>query len=149
MAKPVRVEYQTLVVIWFALLFSQLLFLVLIYFTKPELFDLSTAGPFLSDQPLIIIAFAAAGAAFFALSQILSGQHMRRAVQDQDQTCVQTGLVLGCALSEVTTLLGVVLAFAFDYRYFFLWIGLGALGVLLNFPRKSSLDAASYKIQNQ
>ena len=144
----VKVRYETLVVIWFALLFSQLMFLGIIYLVKPELFDLSSAGPVLSDQPLIIIAFAAAAIAFFGLSQVLSGQHLRRAVQDQDQTCVQTSLVLGCALSEVSTLLGVILAFVFEYHYFFLWIALGALGILLNFPRKSALAAASYKIQS-
>ncbi len=144
----VKVKYETLVVIWFALLFSQLMFLGIIYLLKPELFDLSSAGPLLSDQPLIIIAFAVGAIAFFALSQVLSGQHLRRAVQDQDQTCVQTGLVLGCALSEVSSLLGVILALVFEYHYFFLWIGLGALGILLNFPRKSALAAASYKIQS-
>ena len=144
----VKVRYETLVVIWFALLFSQLMFLGIIYVVKPELYDFTSAGPLLSDQPLIIIAFAAAAIAFFALSQVLSGQHLRRAVEDQDQTCVQTGLVLGCALSEVSSLLGVILAFVFEYHYFYLWIALGALGILLNFPRKSALDAASYKMQS-
>ena len=36
--KPIQVEYKTLVVLWFALLSSQILFLVLVYFLKPELF---------------------------------------------------------------------------------------------------------------
>lgn len=57
----------------------------------------------------------------------------------------QTGLVLACALSEVCSLLGVVLAFVFDYQYFFLWIGLGVIGILFHFPRKDALHAASYK----
>jgi hypothetical protein len=149
MAKHVRVEYRTLVVIWFALLFSQIAFLAVAYVLKPQLLDLSLAGPVLGDQPLIVLAFAVAAAAFFILGQVLSRQHMRRAVQDQDQACVQTGLVLGCALSEAASILGIILALVWEYHYFFLWVALGALGVLLNFPRKSDLAAASYKNQIQ
>jgi hypothetical protein len=67
---------------------------------------------------------------------------MRRAIRDKDAGCVQTGLVLGCALSEVPSILGLILAFAFDHPYFYLWIIVGTLGVLLHFPRKQNLDAA-------
>ena len=143
--EPIRVEYQTLVVIWFALLTSQVLFLVMVYFVKPELFVIDTSKPLLAGQPLITLVFAALAVIFFVLSLVLSRQHMRRAVHDQDAGCVQTGLVLGCALAEVPSLLGLFLAFAFDHPYFYLWIGIGMLGVLLHFPRKGNLDAASYK----
>jgi hypothetical protein len=57
---------------------------------------------------------------------------------------MQTGLMLGCALSEIPSILGLILALAFDYPYYYLWIALGAFGVLLNFPRKGNLDAANY-----
>lgn len=143
---PIQVEYKTLVVIWFALLTSQVLFLLLVYFVKPELFVLDASRSLLADQPLITLVFAALALVFVILSFVLSRQHMRRAIQDQDAGCVQTGLVLGCALSEVPSLLGLVLAFAFDHPYFYLWIALGAFGILLHFPRKGNLDAATYKI---
>ena len=35
--KPIAVEYQTLVVIWFALLLSQIVFLAFVYFIRPDL----------------------------------------------------------------------------------------------------------------
>ncbi len=143
--KPIQVEYQTLVVIWFALLASQLLFLVLVFFGKPELFAFDSSKPFLAGQSVITLVFAALALVFFILSFVMSRQHMRRAIQDQDAGCVQTGLVLGCALSEVPSILGLVLAFFFDHPYFYLWIAVGALGVLLHFPRKGHLDAAVYK----
>ena len=101
----------------------------------------------LSAAVLITLVFAALALVFVLLSFVLSRQHMRRAIQDQDAGCVQTGLVLGCALSEVPSLLGLVLAFVFDHAYFYLWIALGALGILLHFPRKGNLDAATYKIK--
>jgi len=69
---------------------------------------------------------------------------MRRAIRDHDAGCIQTGLVIGCALSEITSILGVILALLFDYPYFYLWIALGAFGILLDFPRKSNLDAATF-----
>ena len=154
--KPIAVRYQTLVVIWLALLMSQIVLLAFIYFTRPDLIgaqpasdDLSVGAAsitdFLGPKPLIILAFAASAFVFFFLSQVLSRQHVRRAIRDRDATCVQTGLVLGCALSEVSSLLGLILALAFDYPYFYLWIVLGAFGILLNFPRKASLDRAAYR----
>src|SRR5215212_2398058 len=139
--KPIRVEYQTLVIIWFSLLLSQVLFLVAVYFLKPELFLFDTSRSFLGDNRYVTIAFAALAFVFFILSFVLGRQHMRRAIQDKDAGCVQTGLVLGCALSEVASIFGLLLAFLFDHPYFYLWIALGTLGILLHFPRKGNLDA--------
>jgi hypothetical protein len=146
--EPVKIEYQTLVVIWFALLMSQVLFFVLIWFVKPELVSTRylTAGSFrevLGTQPLITLVFAGSALIFFVLSQAIARQHMRRAVRDHDAGCIQTGLVIGCALSEISSILGVILALLFNYPYFYLWIALGALGILMNFPRRSNLVAAT------
>lgn len=146
-APPVKIEYQALVVIWTALLMSQILFFVLIWFVKPELvsprnFSADTLGQVLGSQPLIILVFAASALVFFVLSQVIARQHARRAIRDRDAGCLQTGLVIGCALAEIPSILGVILALMFDYPYFYLWIALGAFGIILNFPRKGSLDAA-------
>jgi len=143
--KPIRVEYQTLVIIWFLLLISQVLFLVAVYLLRPALFPFDTSRSFLGDNPYVTIAFAALAFIFFILSFVLGRQHMRRAVQDQDAGCVQTGLVLGCALSEVASIFGMILAILFEHPYFYLWIVLGTLGILLHFPRKGNLDAAMFK----
>jgi hypothetical protein len=140
-----KVEYKSLVIIWLALLISQVLFFGLILFAKPGILTADAPDNPLGNKPLIALAFAVAAVAFFILSIVLSRQHMRRAVVDHDQGCVQTGLVLGCALSEVSSVLGIVLAFVWNYHYFFLWILLGTLGILINFPRKSFLDAAAPK----
>ena len=144
--KPITVEYNTLVILWFAMLSSQLIFLALVYFIKPELFSFDESRSVFTDMPLVTVAFAAIAIAFFILSFVLSRQHMRRAVQQGDTGCVQTGLVLGCALSEVSSILGLILAFLLDHPYFYLWIALGTLGILMHFPRKGNLDAARYKL---
>lgn len=134
-----KVKYETLVIVWGALLVSQLVFLLIVYSAKPELFVFDFSQPLLGKHAIITVLFAAAAIAVFVLSFVLRNQHMRRAVIDQDAGCVQTGLLLGCALSEISALLGIVLAFVFDYEYFFLWIALGLIGVLCHFPRRQNL----------
>lgn len=146
--EPVKIEYQTLVVIWFALLMSQVLFFVLIWFAKPDLvsiryFSADSFREVLGTQPLITLVFAGSALIFFVLSQAIARQHMRRAIRDRDAGCIQTGLVIGCALSEISSILGVILALLFNYPYFYLWIALGALGIVMNFPRRSNLNAAT------
>jgi uncharacterized membrane protein (DUF485 family) len=139
---PITVEYQTLVVIWLGLLASQVVFFFVVWFAKPELFSAPAKDSPLGTTPVVTVVFAAISILFFVLSFVLSRQHMRRAAQDRDAGCVQTGLVLGCALSEIPSLLGLVLAFVFDHPYFYLWLAFGALGIFLHFPRKGNLDAA-------
>lgn len=145
MTKGIEVKYQTLVVIWAALLMSQALFLILVYVVRPELLSIDRAEPPFGDQPLIIAVFALAALVLLGLSFIFRRQYIARSVIDRDASCVQTGLVLGCALCEGVSLLGVVLAFAFEYQYFFLWVAAGLFGILLHFPRKGNLDAVSFK----
>jgi hypothetical protein len=137
--KPIKVEYKTLVVLWGALLFSQVLFLGIVYIIKPELLSSQFSQPLLGKHPIVIILFAAAAITVFVLSFVLRNQHMRRAIVDQDAGCVQTGLLLGCALSEIGGVLGMVLAFVFDYQYFFVWIALAFIGILFHFPRRRNL----------
>ena len=143
--KPIQVEYKTLVVLWGAMVSSQVLFLALVYIVKPYLFTSDFSQPLLGKHPIVIVLFAAAAIAVFSLSFILRNQHMRRAVVDQDAGCVQTGLLLGCALSEISSVLGLVLAFVFDYQYFFLWIALGIIGSLCHFPRRQNLLDAGHE----
>src|SRR5215218_1102792 len=141
----VKVKYATLVIIWGALLVSQLMFLLVIYLIKPELFTFDFSQPYFGKHPIVTVLFAAAAVSVFVLSFVLRNQHIRRAVIDQDAGCVQTALVLGCGLSEISSVLGVVLAFVFDYHYFYFWIALGVIGILCHFPRRGHLHAAGDK----
>ena len=142
-AKPIKVEYQTLVAIWLALLISQLVFFEVVSYVKPDIFTAEARGSILQTSPLVTVVFAAIAILFFVLSFVLKRQYMRRAIQDRDASCVQTGLLLGCLLSEVSSILGLVLAFVFNHPYFYFWLALAALGIVLHFPRKGNLDAAS------
>ncbi|MGI8555986.1 MAG: hypothetical protein ACR2LT_06480 [Pyrinomonadaceae bacterium] len=138
--------YRMLIIIWAALLVSQVLFLVVLYFSKPEIFRFDFTKPLLGgDETTIILVLAFIGISSFLMSFILRSKFIRQAIDKQNPLLVQTALVVGCALCEAVTLLGFVLAFAFGYQYFFLWFALGILGIILHFPKRDNLIAASYK----
>lgn len=137
--------YKTLVIIWFALLMSQIMFLAVIFMTKPEIFKLDFTKPPLGENAVVVIAFAVLALANFGLSFVMKKRSYEQAIAEQKIQFVQTGLIIACALCEAISLLGMVLAFAFSYQFFFLWFALGIFGILLHFPRRDSVIAASYK----
>jgi len=137
--------YQTLLVMWAALLISQFLFLFLIFMVKRELYNFDFSKPLGGKEPMVTVALALVAVSFFAASFIFRKKYVRQAIEQQKAELVQTGLITGIAFSEVSTLLGVFSAFSFDYTYFFLFIGLGIVGILLHFPKPDDLMAASFK----
>jgi len=141
----VEQQYRTLTIIWLALLGSQIMLLVVIFFAKPEVFRFDLSKPPLGENPLITIMFAFLAISNLGLSFILSGKYLNQAIGEQKIALVQTAMIIGCALCEAISLFGVVMAFAFSYQYFFLWFGLGIFGIILHFPKRGNLIAASYK----
>jgi len=137
--------YQTILFVWFALLISQLMFLFIVFFIKPELFVFDLTKPLLGDNAAVVLAFAALSAASVVASIILRNKFLRQSVAEQNLAHVQTAMIFGCALAEVASLLGLMLAFAFDYQYFFLFSVVGIVATLLHFPRRSSVHAAAFR----
>lgn len=137
--------YGTLLTIWAALLMSQFMFLVLVFFTKPELFKFDITKPLLGDNAVIVIALAAISLADLVISIVLRKKFVERSVTEQNIGLVQTGMIVGCALAEAISLFGLLLAFVFNYQYFFLFSILGIIGILLHFPKRNDVHSASYK----
>ncbi|MBP7474001.1 MAG: hypothetical protein KBF83_03360 [Pyrinomonadaceae bacterium] len=137
--------HVTLLTVWGALLMSQFLFLVIVFFAKPELFKFDFTKPLLGENAIIVIALAAVSLADLVISIVIRKKFVERAVTEQNIGLVQTGMIIGCALAEATSLLGLLLAFVFDYQYFFLFSILGIIGILLHFPKRGDIHAASYK----
>jgi hypothetical protein len=79
------------------------------------------------------------------MSFVFKSKLLKEAVDKQSTAQVQTALIIALAFCEATALFGFVLAFAFNYQYFFLWFALGILGFLLHFPKRDQLVAASYR----
>jgi F0F1-type ATP synthase membrane subunit c/vacuolar-type H+-ATPase subunit K len=138
-------QYQTLVVLWAALLMAQLLFLVVLFFTKKELFEFRFDQPIEAQSGAMILGFAVVAITCVGFSFAFKKRFLERAIAEQKTEQVQSGLIIAIALCEAASLIGLCLAFAFDYQYFFAWFILGIAGTLLHFPRQSDLLAAGYK----
>lgn len=138
-------QYRTLTIVWFALLVSQLLLLVVIYFAKPEVFRFDFSKSLLGENALMTGMFALLAISNLVMSFVLSRKYLNQAIAERKPALVQTATIIGCALCEAISLFGVVMAFAFSYQYFFLWFALGILGTILHFPKRDNLIAASYK----
>ncbi|MCY7377001.1 MAG: hypothetical protein LH472_13665 [Pyrinomonadaceae bacterium] len=141
----IETQYRTMSVLWFALLFSQIMLLVVLFFAKPEIFRFDFSKSLLGENAAVILALAFVGISTFLLSFVWRKRFLAQAVSEQKPALVQTALIIGGALCEAISLFGLVLAFAFSYQYFFLWFALGILGTILHFPKRDNLIAASYK----
>ena len=141
----VEQSYRTLIIIWFSLLNSQLLLLVVLHFTRPEIFRFDFSKPLLGENPTMVIVLAVSAVLTFLLSFVLRKKFINQAINEQKTEFVQTAVVIGCALCEAISLFGFVLVFTLNYQYFFLWFALGILGIILHFPRRDNLIDASYK----
>lgn len=137
--------HKTLIVIWGAMIFSQLILLAVVFITKPELLNFSFSKPLLGENAIAVMALAAAGFMSVVLSFVIAPHFKNQAISQQKPELIQTALVIGCAMCEACSILGIILAFAFNYQYFFLLIALGILAVIFHFPKKSDLEAASFK----
>ncbi|MGD9588388.1 MAG: hypothetical protein AB7Q37_05110 [Pyrinomonadaceae bacterium] len=134
-------RYRNLLVIWASILFTQIVFVAIVFLTRPGLFSFEFTQPLLGDgardsglTSAMVVGFAAAAVTAVLFSFAFKRRLNERAVETKDPSLVQTGLIIALALCEISSLFGLALAFAFDYQYFFLWIALGAIGILLHFP---------------
>jgi F0F1-type ATP synthase membrane subunit c/vacuolar-type H+-ATPase subunit K len=137
--------YGTILTIWAALLMSQFMFLVIVFFAKPELFKFDFTKPLLGENAVIIIALAAVSLADLVISIVIRKKFVERSVTQQNIGLVQTGMIVGCALAEAISLFGLLLAFVFDYQYFFLFSIFGIIGIVLHFPKRDDVHPASFK----
>lgn len=138
-------QYQTLIVLWAALLMAQLMFLVMLFFTRRELFEFRFDQPIGAQSGPMILAFALVAITCVGFSFAFKKRFFERAVAEQKPELIQSGLIIAIALCEAASLIGLSLAFAFDYQYFFAWFILGIGATLLHFPRQTDLLAAGYK----
>lgn len=141
----VEQTYRTNVIIWAAMLISQIMFLVVIYFAKPELFRLNSAtNDFPTAMTPIIYILAFLGLVTFGLSFVLKARFLKLASENRAIGLTQTGHILAYALCEATSLFGLMVAFAFSFPLFFVWFVVGTIGIMLHYPRRESFQAAAF-----
>ncbi len=134
-------RYQTLVTLWFALLMSIGMYFLFSVFVAPGRSN-EVGNP---PSSLLIIALTALGTLLVTVSFPVKRKFLERSVEKQDISLVQKGLVIACAICEVSALLGLLERFVIGNREYYLLFLIAAAGTAFHFPRRSQLEAASYK----
>lgn len=142
--------YRTNTIMWAAMLISQFMFFVVIYFAKPQVFEFIGAnnGEIVRDEPVsyfpIFIVLAVVAVIVFALSFVIKSRLLKYAIDSKNVELVQQAQIVAYALCEAVSLFGMVVAFTVNSRFFFLWFVVGILGMLLHFPRREHFHAAAF-----
>jgi len=127
--------------LWFAMLMSVVMYFVLAMLAAPPI----RVGPRPQSESLLIVGLIIAGALIVAISFFIKKKFLERAINEQKPGGVQVAMIIGLAMCEVSALLGLFERFAYANREFF-WLFLFAVGgMLLHRPKRSQLEAASYK----
>ena len=137
-------RYQTMMVLWFALLMSVLMYFLFSLFVTPNLSN----EPTNSTRALLILVLTALGTLTVLVSFPVKNKLLERAYEKQDVSLVQKALMVGCAMCEVSALLGLLEHYVIGNREYYLLFLLAAGGIGLHFPRRSQLDAATYRTRN-
>ena len=130
----VEARHRTLLFLWFGILMSMSLFLGLTLFVPGN-----------TPEPNPALSFGLIGAAFMVviLSVLIKLRVVQRAIEKRDAAMLQTAYVAGFALCEAAALWGVTDHFVTGSSYYYFSFALGALGMLLHFPKKDHVRAAT------
>jgi F0F1-type ATP synthase membrane subunit c/vacuolar-type H+-ATPase subunit K len=130
-------RYQSMLVLWFALLMS-----IGTNFVVAVLVGSNTSNSPVSPLPL---ALTSLGAFLVIISFVVKKKLLNSSVEKQDLDLVQKSMVIACVLCEASAMLGLVQHFIFGNRAAYGLLALAAAGIALHFPRRLQLEAASYK----
>jgi hypothetical protein len=137
-------RYQTMIVLWFALLMSIVMFFLFSLFVPVGI----GTEPNNESRFLLILVLTAVGTLLVILSFVVKNKVLERSVDKQEIGLVQQALVMACAMCEASALLGLVEYFLVGTREYYLLFALATLGMAFHFPRRSQLEAATYQSRN-
>ena len=145
MKRNVEQLYRTSQILWAAFLISQSFFFMILYFAKPELFNFDFTKPLMGDNFVIVAAFGFMAILNLFIGLFLRIQGVNNAIEEQNPRLLQNALIMGLAFCESISIFGLVLAFGFNYQYFFLWFFLAIIGMFLHYPRRQNFHDAGFK----
>jgi heme O synthase-like polyprenyltransferase len=137
-------RYQTMLTLWFALLMSVGIYFGVLLVAAPPL----NTEPRTQAQSILILVLTMLGAIMVALSFLVKNRFLERSIDQQNVVLVQQGVIVACAMCEVSALLGLLQRLVIGYRGYLLFL-FAAAGMLLHFPRRRHLEAASFKSGNR
>ena len=132
----VEPRHRNILIIWAAILMLVPMYLVLIWINSvPPDPEKSTLALMLTGLSIVPVAIS------FLVKQKL----LAKAADSQKLELVQQAYVVAFALCEAALLLGLVTYFVTGSPYYVAAFAIGALGILLHFPRKQHLLDATFK----
>jgi hypothetical protein len=133
-------RYQTMLILWFALLMS-----IALYFVYLQFAPLPANDPGDPRNSSLIVGFTALGTVVVIASFLVKRKLLKRSIDKQDPLLVQKAMIVALAMCEVCALLGVIERLVIGYREYYLLLILAAVADVFHMPRRSQLEAASYK----
>lgn len=130
-------QYRTLLFLWIAFLPTIAFYFVLTLLlpTREE-----------PENRLLTIVFSAISAFLVVVSFPVKKVFLSRSVETQQAGLVNTGFILAMVLCEAAGLFALLDTFISHDRYYFILLALAFIGLLLHFPRRSQVEAASFKM---
>lgn len=133
----IEARYRSLLIIWFAILTS-----VVMFFAMTLILERPTV---LENTRLLIILLTATGTFLVVASFVPKQKLLEKAVERQRPQLVTTAYVIGLALAEMGAMFGLLTFFLTNDPYYYLLFILSALSLFLHLPRRAHLIAASFK----
>ena len=140
MAIDLDTRYRTMLILWFALLMSVVMFFVFTTVAAPAPFDRDREAP----TSVLLFALAGVGTFLVVLSFAIKRKMLQSSVEKQEPMLVQQALVVGCAMCEVSALFGVLERYLIGSGDHYVLFLVSAIGLALHFPKRDQLLAASW-----
>jgi hypothetical protein len=130
-------RFRSMIILWIAQLMS-----VVMFFVVTQVVEVPNDRP---ENNILSFVFAAVGTFCAIISFVVRAKLLRKSVEQQDMSLVQRANLAARALCDVPAILGVVERFLLPGREYLLLLVIAALAMLLHYPRRADLLAASYK----
>ncbi len=136
--RNVEGRYRAMLIIWFGMLMSSVLFLIMTLIVK------SKKTPDESSN-VVVLALLLMSFSMFAASFFIKKKLTDTALQKQSPDGVQSAFIVGVALCEAISMFGVLAHFAFASPYHYAFFVISLIGLLLHIPRRSQLQDAMFR----
>jgi hypothetical protein len=140
MEQRIDLRHRSMMIIWFALLMS-----IVMYFGLTLVAGVKINVSQTTSEAWVIVALTALAMILIIVSFIAKQKFLRRSVDEHNVGLVQQGYVLAWALCEASALFGLLECFAFGYRRYYALMLLGAIGIGIQFPRREHILAAAFE----
>ena len=140
---------RTMRIIWASFLLSVGIYALIAYFARPSDESPVSAseslgiGASAGGYSVLILVLFALGLTTVAASFLVKQAFANRAVREQNTAVLQTGFILSVVLCEMAALFGLLGLFADGNPFAYLLFVVAAAGIVLHFPRREDVVAAS------